>query len=411
MIAASSAALSLLYGIMIAIFTLEVDLLVYIGVGAKYFDSARLYTTPLRQTGLMFTYTPFAAMLFVPWAKAFSMVQAEVVWTIVNLACLFAMMYLTIRLVRPKLPATHALRWALTLMLPATLLDPVLLTIGFGQVNLLLALLVLFDLAGSRRVLGRTVPLGIATGLAAAVKLTPLIFLPYMLLTGRIRGARNCLITFLICGLSAFVASPSASYAYWTKYIFESSRAGGLTFVSDQNLATVLERFHHRPLPHLVLWGVLCVVAAGGLLLARAAQRSSSELLGVLVAATTGLLISPITWTHHIVWVVPAILWLALAKDRPLWGRGFACFAAVLFWVSPIWWVPNNNGRELHERGWQLLAGNSFGIAMVLFMGGIALTLATRTRRRSLVRSITQASGPARSSDADDEEEPQPATA
>ena len=62
------------------------------------------------------------------------------------------------------------------------------------------------------------------------------------------------------------------------------------------------------------------MTAAAGLLLAAQAHRRSSPLLGVLVCAATCLLVSPISWVHHLVWVVPAILWLAFAPDRPRFG-------------------------------------------------------------------------------------------
>jgi alpha-1,2-mannosyltransferase len=100
----------------------------------------------------------------------------------------------------------------------------------------------------------------------------------------------------------------------------------------------------------------------------------------VLVCATTGLLVSPITWAHHMVWVVPVLIWLVWAADRPAGGRLWAAVVAVTFWWAPIWRVPNGSNVELHEHGWQLVVGNSFFLAMVVFMLGVTALLALRRR-------------------------------
>jgi hypothetical protein len=78
------------------------------------------------------------------------------------------------------------------------------------------------------------------------------------------------------------------------------------------------------------------------------------------------------------VWVVPAILWLALAPDRPRWGRWFAAAAAILFWSAPVWWVPYKNTSDLHLNVLELVAGNSFFFAMVLFVVGAAVLVLRR---------------------------------
>ena len=88
-----------------------------------------------------------------------------------------------------------------------------------------------------------------ATGLAAAVKLTPLLFVPYLILTRRWRGALTALLTFAACELLTFAISPTSSRAYWTKAIFKPGRAGDLTIVDNQNLWGVLDRFTHGALP------------------------------------------------------------------------------------------------------------------------------------------------------------------
>ena len=78
---------------------------------------------------------------------------------------------------------------------------------------------------------------------------------------------------------------------------------------------------------------------------------------------------SPISWVHHLVWVVPAIIWLALAPTGRA-GDALAGATAVLFWSAPVWWVPYKNTSDLHLKPLQLIAGDSFFFAMLLFLGG-----------------------------------------
>jgi alpha-1,2-mannosyltransferase len=385
--AALSFAAALTLALYFALRTYEVDLGVYLRLGGRYVFNSHLYSFTLPNTGLLFTYPPFAALLFAPWQRAFTTVDAvQLGWTLANLAALVALLALSIRIVKPELGRASTARLALVLTMPALLLNPVFLTVGFGQINLVVILLVLWDLLTARRVGRFEVPLGVATGLATAVKLTPLIFVPYLLLTGRARGARNALFTFAGCSVVSVAVSPQSSVDYWTKALFEPARTAtsvltpGLSFISNQSLWSLAMRLHHGSVSSAVMIPLLALVAAAGLWLAAAAHRRSSPMLGVLVCATTCLIVSPVTWAHHMVWIVPTILWLALAEDRPRFGRVMAVGAALLFWSAPIWWVPHADLLELHLNAWQLVAGNSFFLATVLFMAGIAIHVSRRNR-------------------------------
>jgi alpha-1,2-mannosyltransferase len=100
------------------------------------------------------------------------------------------------------------------------------------------------------------------------------------------------------------------------------------------------------------------------------------------------MLVSPISWEHHLVWAVPILLWLALAPDRPVGGPAWAVGgAAVLVW-APLLRVPSGGVNELHEHGWQLLIGQSFFFLMAAFLLGVAALLTLRQRR-----AVRQVSG------------------
>ncbi|HUC06408.1 MAG TPA: glycosyltransferase 87 family protein [Acidimicrobiales bacterium] len=357
-----------------------------------YFDGARdlfsgdLYTHSYR--GELFTYPPFAAVFFLPLQLLPGDTAAQVVWALLNEAALLGLLNVSIRANRPGLGARARLFWVLGLSLPATLLDPVLLGFRDGQVDLIVTLLVAWDLLGDRRLGGRTVPAGMASGVAAAIKLTPLVFVPYLLLTRRSRAAWCCAGTFVAAETLAFLVAPGASRAYWTHYLFDYKRLGGFQGLhgvlgsANQSLLGALTRLNHGEVPASLLTVVVVVVAVAGLVLAARVHARWSPVLGVILCATTGLLVSPVSWTHHMTWVIPAVAWLAVSPDRPTWGRPAAAGTAVLFLSAPVWWVSDEGTAPLHEGGWRMVAGNSFFLWMGLFVimcGVTILGSGTRT--------------------------------
>ena len=359
----------------------QLDISVYL-MGARHLVDGRLYRVGLPSVPhLPFTYPPFAALAFVPLTVLGSE-PARVVWSLVNVAALFALLWLSIRSAWAALPPARRTQLALVLMAPAYWIEPVHLTFFFGQVNLVLAVFVLADLAGTVRLGTRTLPRGVLVGVAAAVKLVPLVFVPYLFLTRQARGAWYALGTFVACSAVSAAFDPRVAWSYWTRYAFDASRVGGEYYISNQSLRAVADRLDHRVVSTDLVTLASLVVLVAGVLLAGWAHRTSSSLLGILVCATTGLLVSPITWAHHLVWVVPVLIWLVWAEDRPAYGRLWAVAGAALFWWAPIWSVSVVPARELDEHGWQMVRANAFFFAMVVFMAGITLQLALRARRR-----------------------------
>ncbi len=355
----------------------QLDIAVYL-MGASHLVDGRLYLASLpAPPHLPFTYPPFAALVFAP-LNVLSLSSAKIVWSLVNVAALFALVWLSVRAARPGLDRRRLTAWSLVLMVPAFFIEPVHLTFAFGQVNIVLAALALGDLTGQLRIGQRSLPRGVLIGVVSAVKLIPLVFVPYLFVTRRTRAGWVALGTFAACSAAAAATDPSVSWSYWTKYAADAKRVGGVFYISNQSLRAVADRIDHRVVSTGLITALSGVVLVIGIALARWAWQASSDLLGVLVCATTGLLVSPITWAHHMVWVVPVLIWLIWAPDRPRGGWLWALGAAVLFWSAPIWDVPNGSDVELHEHGWQLLWGNSFFVAMVVFMVGVAAMLTAR---------------------------------
>jgi alpha-1,2-mannosyltransferase len=393
---AVSAVAATLGAVQLAAERLQLDIAVYL-MGAGHLIGGRLYLVALpHPPHLPFTYPPFAALVFFP-LHLLPERAAQIVWSLVNVVALFALVWLSVRAARPGLGRRSLARWSLLLMTPAFFIEPVHLTLSFGQVNIVLAAMALYDLTGEARVGRWTLPRGVLVGVVAAIKLTPLVFVPFLFVTRQTRAGCTALAVFVACSVSASFTDPASSWAYWTKYATDAGRVGGVSYISNQSIRAVIDRVDHRMVSAGPVTAVAAVVLVAGVALAGWASRQSSGLLGVLVCATTGLLVSPITWAHHMVWVVPVLAWLVWAPDRPAGGRWWAAATAGLFWWAPIWMVPNGAQVALGEHGWQLLWGNSFFAAMVVFMVGVAVMLAVRRRspRTSIPPRAVTASAPA----------------
>jgi alpha-1,2-mannosyltransferase len=328
-------------------------------------SSARpLYSVKLRR-GLGFTYPPFSVLLFLPltWLR---MRQAELVVTLMNVALIAVAVHAALALGRRLVSngrgdrddnrgreggsrplrvnsltrrlrtagsltpwlgtagsivrwlATAGSAWGWLAAAAALWFEPVTSAIGYGQIDLLIAALAIADLAYGRRSRAG----GIGIGLAAAIKLTPLVFIPYLALTGRGRMAARALAAFALSIVVALMVLPSDSLKYWGGKFFDVSRVAGHAHdpgagVADQSLRGGLLRLlpgiqHTGPvwMPAALLVGVV------GLTLAVRAARRGDEVWGYLLAAITGLLISPVSWTHHWAIVVPGVLALVVSNRR-----------------------------------------------------------------------------------------------
>jgi alpha-1,2-mannosyltransferase len=313
------------------------DLHPYISAAAALLHGADVYVTA--PGTLPFTYPPFAALAFVP-LKLVPFQTAGVLVTIVSLSALFVTGLVSLRMAAGE--EARASGWrlaaAFAVFAAALLLEPVGGTLRYGQVNLVLLALVLVDVSGKH---GR-LPQGILIGLAMAIKLTPGIFIVYFLVTRRFKAAVTATVTFLAASAVAFLVLPHSSLRYWTGLIFKFNRIGVVRDARNQSLYGVLARLqggaHHA---HL-LWIVLALLAAClGLALAALLSRRGHELWGACACGLTGVLVSPISWDHHWVWVVPALVALGWAAwRRRSWPLAVAAAAWwAVFFLSPIWWV------------------------------------------------------------------------
>ena len=398
-----------------------------------------LYEWPKSKVALKFTYTPFAAVFFaaisyIPWSILPRLSQ------VANLLLLVAAAWLTAGVLgshpvgRPPVspagnnPGRRGPGWrtrlggALLGSAAALLTEPVFRTMYLGQVNLLLMALVIGDLAQPD---GRRLK-GTAVGIAAGIKLIPLVFIPYLLLTRRFRAAATAAGTFAGTVVLGFLVVPHDSSDWWLHGLFfNGSRTGFIGWGGNQSLRAILTRFAGSIHGATAAWMVAALLAAAiGLASAVLLDRAGHTMLAILATALVGLLDSPISWDHHWVWVVPGMMAAAYYASRA-WREGrqrAACWCAALAgalllifaaWPGALWSVPvtgpgdftngliwagpnsrvtkfvlfgdNPGFLEYHWRGLQNLSGNAFvltGLALLVLLAVVAL----RTRRGAAAR-------------------------
>jgi alpha-1,2-mannosyltransferase len=242
---------------------------------------------------------------------------------------------------------------------------------------------------------------GAGVGLAAAIKLTPAIFIVFFLLARRTRAAFVAAGTFAVCGLTGFLVAPHASRLYWEHLSHDTSRVGA-PYISNQSPYAAAIRIAGGQ-AHIGWWWVMVSLAfaVAGLVVAAILARRGDWLAATAVTGTTGLLVSPISWAHHWVWVLPALVLLLRAGHRIAAGAGYLLFA-----VAPFWFTPHAAGPREYGFHWlTTLVANCFLLAGLAFLGYMACI--TRSRAASAdqgdpdrevvmadVRVGQQASGP-----------------
>ena len=293
------------------------DLDVYVEGARDILSRMPLYESPADV--LPFTYPPFAAVVFIPF-QLLGTTGARWVFTLGSVAS--------------YLIAVWAFGWRLRLpwrqlalvALAGVALEPFVRTILLGQVNLYLMALVVVDclvIRSSHR--------GWLVGLAAGIKLVPGVFVLYFLLQRDWRSALRAACGFLATVVCGAIVAPQDSLRYWTGGLFEISHWGHAAVVDgkNQSLTGQLVRLSQNPSP-LAVTGLVVVVAglALGLVAARRQLRIGDEMAALTAVAIAGLLASPLSWTHHWVWVVPAIMVLVSRRQWVLaWLLGLV-FAA-----------------------------------------------------------------------------------
>ncbi|MET8146856.1 glycosyltransferase 87 family protein [Actinoplanes sp. NPDC049668] len=359
------------------------DSKVYSGAVRYWFrEGGMVYDWLQPGTPYGFTYPPFAGIVMSPMAY----LPYPLVLVIASLATVASTALVTWWLVRSMVRRAGWAPWfaggvAVTL---ALCFEPVRETFSFGQVNTLLLALVVGDvLFGVARGRGWA---GVGIGLATAIKLTPAVFVLYLLVTRQWRAAGTAIGTAAAATLVAAGLFPAASREFWTAALWDTNRVGNLEYLSNQSLRGMLARLPVDTV-EAKLW-VACVLVALAFwfVRVRAAARLGDHLGGLALTGVVGCLISPVSWVHHCVWLLPAIVrcvdaGLSSGRDRrQLWLGG----AAYLVLSSRLTWLWENGPRPpLAVVGSNLYVW--FGLALLIWMPLGEPTGTPRLRRPAAV--------------------------
>jgi alpha-1,2-mannosyltransferase len=367
---------------------------------------APLYDWPGYQN-LKFTYPPFAAITFTVFTLAsfWTLVKISVG---VNIIVMVGTVWMTFGALGYRRGVVRA---GATLLLAAPLLwtEPVQRVLYLGQIEIVLMALVIWDMVQPDRRWWK----GAGIGIAAGIKLVPLIFIPYLLLTRRFRQAAVATGTFAATVLIGFAVQPADSVKWWFGGLFlQGGRTGFVGWEGNQSLQAIITRLDGNVVGAQPVW-LVAALAVGivGLVGAAILDRAGHRMVGLLTAALTGLLISPISWDHHWVWIVPgtvaAVVYAVRARHLAVRLALAALAAAIMLvfgawpgslWGNPddlgtfskglIWAPPNTNPEtyyrlgdrpwyaEYHWHGLQLITGNMYILAgLGLFVMLVLLAL------------------------------------
>lgn len=297
-----------------------------------------------------YTYPPFSALLFT------SLLAVPLGWrtmalTAVSVACLYFVVHSLLRILATRLaPQRISLMpyAAVAVTLASLGLEPVFRNMVAGQVNLLVLPLTFYAIVGAKRGVG-----GALVGLAAGFKITPALFIVWFILHRRWRDVGSCAAAFLGTLAVGAVAAPSASWAYWTRVLFDDYRVGDPAFVYNQAMKGALLRWWGPDMPGGVWLGAVVVLAP---VAAVALWRARHDALqGFSVIALAGVLVSPISWSHHWVILLPVLTAMSvLLCGRTLGGRGVHWWAGatlvgvwlVVLFTHVMWLGGSQNGLE-----------------------------------------------------------------
>jgi alpha-1,2-mannosyltransferase len=357
----------------------QIDFGVYRAGGRAVLDGRDLYSLRVPPVGLPFTYPPLSAVVFAP--LAWLRVRAgQVVWMAASLLGLYAFVRLTLQRYAAGLAATStSVLLAVFIVVAAS--DPLRVNFGLGQINVLIGLLVVADLCDA---LPR-IPRGVMTGVAAALKLTPLFLIAYFVVVRRYRAAAVAIGTFATVTVLASVVAPHASNQYWLHgYFADARRTGGIAYISNQSINGVIVRLAGSPDHARAFWLPIAIITAAAILWSVRRINVESPWLAESIALASMLLLSPVSWVHHWILVLPfLVVCFRLAhEDRRRALLALTSMLTAALWFGIVWRVPNTHDREYHHNLWQFLVGNSDVLLLLATLTSVFL--ATRVLSRAV---------------------------
>lgn len=318
---------------------------------------------PINGPLLPFIYPPFAAIAMVPLTVVPYMVAftTQFVVSVLSLALCIA---LAIRVVWPAGGWRAPVVLGAPVLAATLLMEPVAQTFAFGQINLVLMALVLVDCLAPRT----WWPRGMLLGLAAAIKLTPGGLVLYFLVRRDWKAAGVAVGTGIVATGIGFLVDPDSSYRYWFGVGGPAAGVSGSTFFSNETVQAVLARQEVSEPWFTILW--LLIV---GVLLALALPviRRAEPVPALSATAVVVLMATPTAWSHHWVWVVPALIGIGAhaLRYRSAGWTVLGVVIAAIFYIAPFRWMPNVWGVEMKWNLGDQVLGASYVIPAVIALG------------------------------------------
>lgn len=369
----------------------RIDIDVYRMGGRAWLEGSPLYSDGVlfhTEAGLElpFTYPPLAAIAFAPFAL-WSLPVASAAITVTTLVLLVVSTWIVLTRLRvaEHWPATTGPAWrrrcwlAAAIVAPAVLfLEPVRSNFEFGQINVVLMTLVIADCVPRKT----PWPRGLLLGVAIALKLTPAIFLLYFLLRRDTRALLTTAASMVGATLIGLIFAWRDSLMYWTETVHDTDRIGTVTFNTNQNIAGGLARLGLGEGPRFVLWTLACFAVLGLTVWAvRRVLKAHQPVLALVCVALFGLVVSPVSWSHHWVWALPSVLVTAVIayRQRNLALGAVSAIGVALMVCLPLVLLPQHH--ESAAAVWRQLVGGPYlwwALAVIAVSGAVAGRLVPR---------------------------------
>ncbi|MDV6267972.1 glycosyltransferase family 87 protein [Rhodococcus globerulus] len=311
-----------------------VDFLVYRYAVEKFASGGDIYAGNLlgpmiESEGMPFTYTPFAVLLLWPTAF-FDWWTAYLLW---SLLCILLVAW-TVARFTPRWVRLRPLVMA-ALLIGVSVTPTVSAHISFGQVNLLLMALVLFDITrDDNSILGRYFPRGLLIGVATAIKLTPGLFIVYFVVTRQWRLAIWSSVGAAAATVAAALVDPALSRTFWTEVVWSLS---GRVDLTGEAIASSGNGSLQGTLAALGSWTdavvmpLIVLVGAAALWIARRIYLDGRSVDAALVIGLSAPILSPISWIHHWVYLVPAAVTILFRLRSRCGVAGFVAALVVVY--------------------------------------------------------------------------------
>jgi alpha-1,2-mannosyltransferase len=350
-----------------------IDLQVYVYAVKDMLAGKDIFATTTPFWKLYFIYPPIAAVLMTPLALG-PYLMWQLVWTA---GLVWAQQSVLRRCGVPR-------GWKLGLIGVAVVLavEPIRTTLGYGQVNTLLMAFVVADLLPDADGERRRLPQGVLTGLATAIKLTPALFVVFFFLIGKKRAALTAVISFAAFTAVGAIFLFSETLRFWTGLSGGDTRTASPLYAGNQSLLGVFYRLANTSITTTLLGlAIAGIIALLGALVGAHWWRQGEKVFAVALVGLSTNLASPLSWTHHYVWILPMAV-AVLSTGVPRWARYVGGFWVL--WVCaclPLAVLPYAGGRERSFTILQQVVGNLGPLVGVVLVVGLAWQLVVESRR------------------------------